>query len=107
MNIRKKYIFTNKKHSEKGILSTVLGVLSLASILLAVWLSFRNGGAADLKEGASCLLAMLYALAGVVLGALSRSEQDRFHLFSYVGIVLNLLALAAVSFVLYAGAYGL
>ena len=34
-------------------------------------------------------------------------EQDRFYLFAWVGIGLNLLTIMGISFILYAGAYGL
>ena len=53
------------------------------------------------------LLALIFSLTGIVLGVLSKLEKDMFYFFSYLGIILNLLAVCAVSFILYAGAYGL
>ena len=85
-------------------MSTVLGVLSVASLILAEYLSYMDKGAENMRYGCACFLAMLFAFAGVVLGVFGRMEKDKFYLFSYVGIVLNLLAIGMVSMILYAGA---
>ena len=42
---------------------------------------------------------------GIGLGLVSKTERDKFYLFTYVGIVLNVLTLALISVILYAGAY--
>lgn len=101
------YIFTAKKHPEKGIMSTILGVISIASVAAAVYLSFRNEGRAAPQYGAAVLLATIFSLTGMVLGVLSAAEKERYRLFPFLGIGLNLLALAMVSIILYAGAYGI
>lgn len=101
---RKHYIFTNKEHPKKSIMSTILGVLSVGSILLAMYLSYMDKGAENMRYGAACFLAMLFAFVGIALGVLGRMEKDKFYLFSYIGIVLNLAAIGLVSMILYAGA---
>lgn len=45
----RKYIFTNKKESKKGIMSAVLGIIALVSLFLAVYETFRNQGQALVK----------------------------------------------------------
>ncbi|TCL59005.1 hypothetical protein EDD76_105181 [Kineothrix alysoides] len=100
------YIFTTKKHPEKGIMSTALGIISIISIAAAVYLSYRNAGAAVTQYGAAVFLVTLFSLAGLVLGILSRMEKDRYYLFSYLGIGFNVVVLAMISIILYAGAYG-
>ena len=104
---RRGYIFTDKKETKRGILSSVLGALSLVSLIAAVYLTFRNQGTAFVKYGVVGLLCLIFSGAGLVLGILARMEEDKFYLFAWVGIVLNLLTLAGISFILYAGAYGL
>ena len=103
----RKYIFTNKKESRKGIMSTVLGAVSLFSLFLAVYGTFQKQGEALVKYGMGVLFALLFALTGIVLGIMSKMEEDKFYLFSYLGILLNVLAIAGVGFILYAGVYGL
>ena len=103
----RKYIFTNKKESKKGIMSAVLGIIALVSLFFAVYETFRNQGQALVKYVVAALFALLFALAGIVLGIMSKMEEDRFYLFSYLGIILNLLAIAGIGFIIYAGVYGI
>jgi len=101
------YIFTNKNYPNKGIMSTILGVISICSIVLAVYLTFRLNGEAVLRYGASLFLTTIFSMIGLGIGVASRMEKDKYYLFSYIGIVTNFLAIVAISFILYAGAYGL
>lgn len=102
-NRKSSYIFTAKKHPEKGIMSTILGVISMISIIAAVYLSYKNGGNAKPQYGAAVFLVMIFALIGITLGVLSRLEKDNYYLFPHLGIAFNFLALAMISFILYAG----
>lgn len=88
-------------------MSTILGTISIAAIAIVIVLSFHADGVAKRQYGTTVLLALIFSLTGIVLGVLSKLEKDMFYFFSYLGIILNLLAVCAVSFILYAGAYGL
>ncbi|MBO5094146.1 MAG: hypothetical protein J6C33_07300 [Lachnospiraceae bacterium] len=104
---KKNYIFTNKEHPQKGIMSTILGIISAASIALTLYFTFLNGGSAQPRYGAAALFAVLFAAAGLALGIMSKMEPDKYYLFSYLGIIINSLVLAGVGFILFAGAYGI
>ena len=99
------YMFTNREHSQKGIMSAILGVISLATLLYAIVMSYLRAGDIPRQYGAAALLVMIFAFVGIALGLLSRTERDKFYLFSYLGIALNVLALVVISVILYAGAY--
>jgi len=99
------YKFTNKKHSEKAIMSTVFGVLSLISLIVVLYLSYSKAGKAPVNYGFSGILILIFAIAGLVLGVLALQEKERFMFFGRLGCLLNGLALAGVSGILYAGAY--
>ena len=101
------YMFTNKNHPEKAIMSSVLGIICLFSIALSVYYSFQSAGQAAFQYGTVILLTLIFSLAGETLGVISKFEKEKFYFFSYLGITLNTLSLAAISFILYAGAYGL
>lgn len=103
--MKKNFMFTNKEHTLKGIMATILGVISLVSLVYIIGESYANAGEVPLQYGAVAFLTMIFAFAGIVLGVLSKSERDKFYFFSYLGIVLNVLVLAALSVILYAGAY--
>lgn len=103
----RKFIFTNKLYSPKGIMATILGVLDLVALIYVIYLTYQNGGVALARYGTTGLLITVFSFIGLILGIVSKSEPDRFYLFSYLGILFNVAALGGVSFVLYAGAYGL
>lgn len=105
MGHKNSFIFTNKSHTQKGIMATILGVISLVTIVYTVIMSYWNAGDVPAQYGAAVFLAMIFALAGAALGAISRTERDKYYFFSYLGIILNVIALGGVSAVLYAGAY--
>lgn len=107
MGRKNSYIFTNKEHSRKGIMSTILGVISLVTLAYAIVTSYRRAGEIPVQYGAAAMLVMFFAFAGIVLGVVSKTERDKFYLFSYLGIGLNVLVLAVISVILYAGAYAL
>lgn len=105
--IKKNYMFTNKSHPQRGIMSTILGILSDGAIGLAVFSAFKAGGQASMRLASSVLMALIFSLVGLTLGILSRLERDRFYFFPNVGILLNSLAVIAVAFILYIGVFGL
>ena len=103
----RKFIFTNKENSPKSIVATILGLIDIATLIYIVYLTYCNGGISLPRYGSTALLITIFSFVGLILGILSKSEPDRFYFFSYAGILLNILALAGISFVLFAGAYGL
>lgn len=107
MGIKKNYIFTNKRYSEKSIMSTILGLISLGAVMAAVYLTFAAGGEAMVGYGVTVLLSAVFSIAGLILGIMSRLEKDKFYFFSYVGIVTNLLAVSSIGYIIYAGVYGI
>lgn len=102
---RKGYIFTNKKHTEKGIMSTILGVLSIITLGTAIYLSYLKKGAATARYGAAALLAVIFMITGIILGVWSTTEKEKFRLFTVLGILTNVLAFGMLSIILFAGAY--
>lgn len=99
------FMFTNKEHTLKGIMATILGVISLISLAYITIESYVKAGKVPMQYGAVAFLTMIFAFVGITLGVLSKSERDKFYFFSYLGIVLNVLVLAVLSVILYAGAY--
>ncbi len=88
------------------MLSAFFGVLSLVSLLAALYQSFLAGGTEFVKYGVVGLLCLIFAATGLVLGILAKKEEDKFYLFAWMGIVLNLLTVLGVGIILYIGVYG-
>ena len=97
------YIFTDKKNPKWGIMSAILGLIATVSIGLAVHFTYRNKGAAPMQYGAVVILAVVYAIVGMVLGIRSLTEKDIFKIFPVLGILLNFLTVIAGSIILYLG----
>ncbi len=104
---KKNYIFTNKTISQKAVISVILGVIGVASLIVAVVLTYMRDGQATLEYGGVALLCLIYGCIGLVLGILSKKEPDKYYFLSYLGMVFNGIDIAMVSLILYAGAYGL
>lgn len=97
------YIFTAKKHPEKGIMSAILGTISAGSVLAAVYGSYRSVGESVSRYGTAVFLAFLFTIAGMWLGWSSRLEKDNYYLFPNLGILLNLAVMILISVILYSG----
>lgn len=102
---KKGYKFTNKKHSPKAVMSTVFGALSDISLIVLVYLSYIRGGQVPVNYGIAVILVLIFAVVGCLLGVLAWQEREKFKVFAIIGLVLNVVALMAVSGVLYAGSY--
>lgn len=100
---KKNYIFTNKKHSDKAIMSTILGVISLVSIGIVTYLSYRGGGVMHGGYGVTGVLATIYSLIGLILGIVTIRDKDIYRIFPILGMIFNFAALAGISFLLYLG----
>lgn len=105
MKKRKNYIFTNKRHSKRAVMSAVLGTISVLSLVAAVYLSYRKKGDVPGSYGAAALLAALFSLTGLILGLVTVREQNYYRLFLRLGFLLNLTALAGVGILLCLGIY--
>ncbi|MDO4283994.1 MAG: DUF6142 family protein [Eubacteriales bacterium] len=97
------FLFTNKQQSPRGWMSASFGVISLTSMVIALYLTFANGGQAQQRYGTAVLLNLLIAVTGFVLGVLSRKEPDRFYLFAYLGMIFNGIVIVLGAVILYQG----
>lgn len=84
-------------------MSTILGVISLVSIGIVIYLSYRVGGVMHGGYGVTGLLATIYSLIGLILGIVTIRDKDIYRIFPVLGTVFNFAALAGISFLLYLG----
>ena len=50
--MKKDFMFTNKEHTQKGIMATILGVISLTSLVYIILDSYAKAGEIPLQYGA-------------------------------------------------------
>lgn len=105
MGRKKNYIFTNKKHSERAIMSTILGVISLVSLIAVIYLAYAQAGNIPSGYGVAGFLVAVFSIVGLVIGIITVMEKDRYKLFPCLGIFFNLMALVGIGIVVYAGMY--
>lgn len=101
----KGFIFTNKEYSKTGIMSTVFGILSCVTLGTAVYLSYIHAGESSARYGAAAFLATVFLVVGIILGIFSSTENEKFKLFTVLGIFVNIVAFGMLSLIMYAGAY--
>ena len=101
--VRDRYMFTDNRHPEKGIMSAILGVTSVGALIAAVVFTYRDGGQAQMRYAAAALVAAIFSVVGLILGIMSRFERDIFKLFPNMGIILNLLSIIFIVFILVLG----
>ena len=86
-------MFTNKKHSNKAIMSAILGVISNGSLGMVLYLSYLASGNVPISYGLTGFLAAVFSLTGLAFSVLSLQDKEQFKLFPVLGLVLNLIAL--------------
>ena len=105
--MRRHYIFTDKRESKKGILSAMLGAMSLISVFLTVYFTWQNHGTAYVRYGVVALLCLKLPKEIVMEKIMAKLEEDKFYLFAWIGIVLNVLTLLGLGGIVAVGVYGL
>lgn len=97
---KRMYSFAKEKHSGKGILSTILGTLSL--VIFAV-LAYYLDGQGGVYLGSIGLLGMVFAVSSVVFGLMGFGENNVRYLFPKIGSILGGIMVALWVFVVLTG----
>ncbi|MCQ2539712.1 MAG: DUF6142 family protein [Acetatifactor sp.] len=105
MKKRRGVKFTNRKHPYAAIMAVILGAISLISLGIVVYRSYAAGGVAKQGFGFTGLFALLFAVTGVVLSALTINDKRAFRLFPVLGLVLNGLVFVFLGLIMYAGSH--
>lgn len=85
------YKFTDKKHARGGLVSTVLGCISLVIFLALVYVSFRYEGNGGIYIGSIGLTGLILSIMGLIFGIMGFKEEDSYSLFSKIGSIINTL----------------
>lgn len=84
---RYKYNFAKKKHSVKGIISSILAGISLGLFCISSVCSLFFHGKGGIYLGVMGLIAISISVYGFVLGLRSFSDKNRDLLFCKIGSV--------------------
>lgn len=103
----KRYIFTSNRHSKRGMMALIFGMMSLISFFLATAMSIKDASGMSSRMGGVGLIAMIFALAGLVLGIMALRENDVFPMLPRAGFAVSLISLILWVGVIYAGITGI
>lgn len=95
---RRKYIYTNKKHPTNAIMATILGIISMASLVIVISLTYQSRGRTMAGYGLTGLLAAIFSMVGFVMGALSLKTKDCYRIFPVLGTLINLVTIICLVF---------
>ncbi|MBQ3544698.1 MAG: hypothetical protein IJA34_06905 [Lachnospiraceae bacterium] len=87
--VKRGYRFTDKNNSSGGIVSSILGAISLCLVVVGVVISYKENGNAGLAVGAIGSIAFILNCIGMIIGLRSFKERDKFYLFSWIGVIAN------------------
>lgn len=102
---KKNYMFSNKKHSQRGITASVLGLIAFISLAITMILTYLGAGEPNKRLAVTTLFSLLISIAGLVFGIIARTEKEIYYLFPRIGIFLNLFVMLVIGFILFFGVY--
>lgn len=86
---------TTKIHTRFGILSFILGILSIIFFVIAVSISaFSNRGfnIVQYQIGIFEILAMLLSLVGIAYGIVGETTKDTYKIYAHLGLGISIIA---------------
>lgn len=105
LSMIKGYKFTKKKNPKKGIMSTILGVISTVSIIVAIYLTYERGGEAVRQYADASILALIFSIVGITFSIQALMKKDIYKFFPVFGLILNVLVVLMAGFILYMGIF--
>lgn len=85
-------------------MATILGSISLISLGIVLFMTYRRAGEAAVGFGFTGFFATIFSVIGLGLGIVTFQNKNYYRLFPVLGILLNLTALGGIGLILYAGA---
>ena len=81
-------------------MGTILGVISFVSTMICIYTAYIKAGATEGNIGVAAFLSFVFALIGLILGAVTVRNKDYYMVFPRLSLFLNLSVLLILGFVL-------
>lgn len=95
--------FTVKETRLTTIFGASLGVISLVTVLLVLYLTFQRGGEATFSYGFAGVLASIFSVTALILSILCLSDDYQPHTLGWLGLITGGIAAASMAGILYLG----
>ncbi|BCN29833.1 hypothetical protein bsdtb5_11280 [Anaeromicropila herbilytica] len=83
------YKFSDKTHPKLGIISVILGAISLILMCYLSYLSSSSHGKGNIYIGLFGIVAFIISIFGLVCSVKSVKEKEIFYTFPIIGMVVN------------------
>lgn len=103
--MKKKYRFTTKSQSKRGIFSCVLAVLAVGLLAVAFFAAYVFRGQAGKYVAILGAVSFLLTICGFYHGIRGKKEENSYQLFPNLGCFFNLIVLAAFAGIYVLGWY--
>ena len=103
----KKYRWTSNRHSQRGMMALIFGMISLISFFLAAMISIRSKGGMAERMGGAGIFALIFGIVGLVLGMMALQEPDVFPILPRTGFGVSVTAVILWLTVVYIGIVGI
>ncbi len=100
---RNKTKFSVKETRQPTMFGVALGVISAATVLALLYLTFVRGGEATLSYAFAGMLASIFSVTGLILSILCLNDHYQPHVLGWVGLVTNGIAALAMAGIVYLG----
>ena len=100
---RRKYKFTDKKHSRSGIIATILVLPEIALIIYAICTAVSQKGQGGELVGWLPFASLLLATAGIIMTGLSFRKTDTIYTFSWIGLIASIAVWLFVAVIMVIG----
>ena len=100
---RRKYKFSDKHHTKRGIISSVLIIPGIAMIVISIVLATSQKGQGGTIVGLLPFMSLLTSTAGIVLAATTFRKPDTIFTFSWIGLTGNIVIWLFVASMIAAG----
>lgn len=81
--------FSGRRHTRLGILSAVIGIVSVIGFIIVSIISGINGGEGGLIIGIAGILLFALSLLGFIMSYKALKQKDIFYRFPMTGLVVN------------------
>ena len=84
-------------------MATILGIISIVSMGIVVYLTYLKQGVAQPGYGVTGLFAAIFSLIGLGLGVVTTRNKNFYPIFPWLGVILNAVSLLGIGLLLYWG----
>ena len=90
---REKAKFSGRTHSKRGIVSFVLGIMSIIAFLSLINYTFILKGQGSKYIGSIGIFVFMMTIVGLILGIKGLREEDVYKMAPLIGLILNIISI--------------